>query len=191
MLVLHQLEDSKTSNTGRLAVRCLPNSEIVMRGDPGRSDDPCARRGDPRLAAAAPEDDGAKPAVPATDWSAHGDPVLLYPHPDARPIEAWRNHPRPITLIVPDGTWRQGRRVRQRTPGLAEVPCASVSRSAPSNYKLRTTYDPRRLATLEAIAEALGVLEGEGARTALLAIFDIMVERTLRARAGGQPLPSL
>ena len=174
VLVLHQLENNKTSNTGRLALRCLPNSEIVMRGDPNWSHKENA-----------PLETDVDETTPTPDWNAHGDPVLLYPHPDARPIDAWKDHPRPVTLIVPDGTWRQGRRVRQRTPGLAQVPCASITRSAPSNYRLRTTYDPRRLATLEAIAEALGVLEGETARTALLEIFDVMVERTLRARAGG------
>ena len=146
VLVLHQLEDHKTSNTGRLAHRCLPNSEIVFRGDP----------------------------------------VLLFPHPDARPLEAWRDHPRPLTLIVPDGTWRQGQRVRHRTPGLQSVPCAAISREAPSNYRLRTASDPRRLATLEAIAEALGVLEGDEPRRALLKIFDVMVQRSLSARAGGR-----
>lgn len=192
VLVLHQLENNKTSNTGRLALRCLPNSEIVMRGDPGRLHGPkripatldLADSEAPDIEEAEAESELIAPAA-MPDWSAHGDPVLLYPHPDAQPIDAWKNHPRPVTLIVPDGTWRQGRRVRQRTPGLATVPCASISRSAPSTYRLRTTYDPRRLATLEAIAEALGVLEGEDARTSLLAIFDVMVERSLRARAGG------
>jgi len=195
ILVLHQLEDRKTSNTGRLAHRCLPNSEIVIRGDPDRA----RRVHEARLAvragaAVAPEqlpaDSHLYDVIPEPrDWSAYGDPVLLFPHPDARPLEAWRDHPRPLTLIVPDGTWRQGQRVRHRTPGLATIPCASIARVAPSNYRLRTTYDPARLATLEAIAEALGVLEGDIPRQALLAIFDVMVERSLRARAGGTNRP--
>jgi DTW domain-containing protein YfiP len=182
IVVMHQLENNKTSNTGRLAVRCLPNSEIVMRGDP----DWPRKEGEGGSADDTDGPEASEGVTPPThDWNAHGDPVLLYPHPDARPIDAWKDHPRPVTLIVPDGTWRQGRRVRQRMAGLAQIPCASISRVAPSNYRLRTTYDPRRLATLEAIAEALGALEGEDARVALLAIFDTMVERTLRARAGG------
>jgi DTW domain-containing protein YfiP len=192
VLVLHQLEDRKTSNTGRLAHRCLSNSEIVIRGDPARARlahaaRVAARIGAPPAPTSEDLDDGAASPVMAAarDWTAHGDPVLLFPHPDARPIEAWRDHPRPLTLIVPDGTWRQGQRVRHRTPGLAGIPCASIARVAPSRYRLRTTYDPARLATLEAIAEALGVLEGDGPRQALLAIFDVMVERSLRARAGG------
>jgi len=186
VVVLHQLEDHKTSNTGRLAHRCLPNSEIVFRGDPERArrahlEKLAARGGSPRPAEPLP----APAPSRWPDWSAHGDPVLLFPHPDARPLESWRDHPRPLTLIVPDGTWRQGQRVRHRTPGLGTIPCAAISREAPSNYRLRTTSDPRRLATLEAIAEALGILEGDEPRQALLTIFDVMVQRSLKARAGG------
>jgi DTW domain-containing protein YfiP len=180
VLVLHQLEDCKTSNTGRLALRCLPNGEIIIRGDARRARAGGASDSGDRLDARP----GAPGGTPA-NWAAHGDPVLLFPHPDARPLESWRDHPRPITLIVPDGTWRQGQRVRHRMPGLADVPCASIARDAPSTYRLRTTADPRRLATLEAIAEALGILEGAAPREALLRIFDVMVERSLRNRAGG------
>jgi DTW domain-containing protein YfiP len=164
VVVLHQMEDSKPSNTGRLATRCLPNSEIVIRG-------------------------GFEQATPVPDWTAHGDPVVLFPYPDARPLETWRGGDRPVTLIVPDGTWRQAQRVRRRIAGLANVPSAVVARAAPSAYRLRRTPDPRRLSTMEAIAEALAVLEGmEGPaiRQALLDIFDVMVERTLRVRS---PVP--
>jgi len=109
--------------------------------------------------------------------------VLLFPHPDAQPIEAWRDSLRPVTLVVPDGTWRQAQRVRRRIPGLDAVPCAFVQREEPSRYLLRRTPFARRLATMEAIAEALGVLEGPAAQQALLDIFQVMVERSLRVRA--------
>lgn len=160
VLVLHEAEDRKPSNTGRLALSCLPNSALVMRG--GR--------------------DQAS-AVSAENWTAHGTPVLLFPHPDAQPIEAWRDSPRPVTLVVPDGTWRQAQRVRRRIPGLDAIPCAVVKRDQPSEYRLRHTPFPRRLATMEAIAEALGVLEGPSVREALLRIFQVMVERSMRVRA--------
>lgn len=161
VVVLHEQEERKTSNTGRLAARCLPNSEVMIRG-------------------------GFDKATPTPSWTAHGDPVLLFPHPDARPLADWSNHPRPVTLIVPDGTWRQAQRVRRRIPGLAALPCAVVTRDAPSRYKLRHTWDPRRLATMEAIAEALALLEGAqgvNVRATLLEIFHVMVERSLRLRA--------
>jgi DTW domain-containing protein len=160
LVVLHQLETHKPSNTGHLALRCLPNSGAVIRGRVDRSTE-----------------------VP--DWAAHGDPVLLFPHEDARPLETWRDSPRPVTLIVPDGTWRQAARVRRRVPGLDAVPCAYVARDARSRYRLRHTQDPSRLSTMEAIAEALGVLEpanAGAARESLLAIFGVMVERSLASR---------
>jgi DTW domain-containing protein len=163
LVVLHHAETQKPSNTGRLALRCLPNSAAVVRGAP----------------------DQPTPA-PTTDWAEHGDPVVLFPHPDARPLTEFCGGPRPVTLIVPDGTWRQAQRVRRRVPGLGDVPCAFVARDAPSEYRLRKTPDARRLSTMEAIAEALCLLEGpEGpaARALLLGIFQVMVERSLRGRA--------
>lgn len=160
VLVLHAAEDRKPSNTGRLALTCLPNSALVMRGG---------------MAEATP--------VSAESWTEHGTPVLLFPHPEARPLEEWRDSARPVTLVVPDGTWRQAQRVRRRIPGLADIPCARVDREQPSQYRLRHTPHERRLATMEAIAEALGVLEGPAVREDLLRIFDVMVERTLQVRA--------
>jgi DTW domain-containing protein YfiP len=163
LVVLHHAETQKPSNTGRLALRCLPNSGAVIRGAP---DQPTA--------------------APGPDWAEHGDPVVLFPHPDARPLAEFCGGPRPVTLIVPDGTWRQAQRVRRRVPGLAEVPCAFITRDAPSEYRLRRTPDARRLSTMEAIAEALGLLEGPrgpAARELLLNIFQIMVDRSLRGRA--------
>jgi DTW domain-containing protein YfiP len=122
--------------------------------------------------------------VPA--WAEHGDPVLLFPYPDARPLAAFSGSARPVTLIVPDGTWKQAQRMRRRVAGLGDLPCAFVTRDAPSAYRLRRTPDPRRLSTMEAIAEALGLLEGgqgPAAREALLRIFEVMVDRSLRGRA--------
>jgi len=163
LVVLHHAETQKPSNTGRLALRCLPNSGAIIRGAPDQ----------PTL---------------APDWAEQGDPVLLFPHPDARPLSDFCGGPRPVTLIVPDGTWRQAQRVRRRVAGLHDVPCAFVTRDAPSAYRLRTTPDARRLSTMEAIAEALCLLEGPAgpaARGLLLRIFQIMVDRSLRGRASG------
>ena len=161
LVVLHHAETQKPSNTGRLALRCLPNSGAVIRGAPDQS-------------------------TAAPVWAEHGEPVVLFPHPDARPLADFCGGPRPVTLIVPDGTWRQAQRVRRRVAGLGDLPCAFVTRDAPSEYRLRKTPDERRLSTMEAIAEALGLLEGaEGpaARERLLGIFHVMIDRSLRGRA--------
>ena len=54
--------------------------------------------------------------------------------------------------------------------------------SAPSRYRLRQETKPGGLATIEAIARALGFLESPEVERALEAIFALMVERTLRSR---------
>jgi len=165
VLVLHNLEDQKTSNTGKLAVRCLTNSAIVRRGVEG---EPTAR------------------VCPSPGFES----VLLFPGPGARPVQEWVDSPRPIELLVPDGTWGQAQRARQRVIGLGSMPCAMIERAAPSGYRLRVASDPSRLATIESIAEALGILEGPGSaeghpdvRAELLRIFEVMVTRSLRHRA--------
>jgi DTW domain-containing protein YfiP len=162
VLVLHQLEARKTTNTGRIAALCLPGSRIVVRGRDDRA--------------------ALGPGPPPLLWAEGTQPVLLFPHDSARPIEAWRGSPAPVTLIVPDGTWSQAIRTRKRIPGLAEVPCAALSDASSltaARYRLRHDGRPDRLSTLAAIAIALGVLEGAGVQQALERALAMMVERTL------------
>jgi DTW domain-containing protein len=160
VLVIHRYEDRKPTNTGRLAVSCLANSEIVVRGHRPSADAP-------------PE--------PPLAFPAGAQPLLLYPAEDAVPLTDFAGAG-PVVLVVPDGNWRQASKVRKRVPGLAEVPCVSLPAGAPTAYRLR--FEPQRggLATLEAIARAFGVLEGPAVEEALLRPFRAMVERTLWAR---------
>jgi DTW domain-containing protein YfiP len=153
VLLLHQLEDRKPTNTGRLAARCLTSSVVVSR-----------------TAGA-----GAEPPWDAPDR----DALLLFPHPDARPLEAWRGHPRPVTLVVPDGTWRQANKARRRVAGLDRLPCVALPAATASRYRLRHDRRPGRLATIEAVALAMGILEGPDVQQQLEHIFQVMVDRTL------------
>lgn len=163
VLVLHALELQRPSNTGRLAVRCLPNSRIVLRG-----------AHPPPL----PTPENPKPET--VTWPEGTDPVLLFPHAEAQPLaDVAARAPRPLTLIVPDGTWTQAIRMRKRTPGLAGVPAVRLPDDLVSAYRLRHDERPAHVSTLEAIAHALGILEGAAARERLLYIERVMVERTL------------
>ena len=157
VLVLHRDEERKPTNTGQLAALCLPNSEVYVRG--------ALDRPAPRFI-----DDPTR------------QPLLLYPHESAIPIASFAASARPVTLIVPDGTWRQAGKVHKRMPGLAGVPCVSLPPDVPTTYRLRAEFHGDRLATLEAIARALGILEGPEVRRALEALFGVMVERTLWLR---------
>src|SRR5207244_6883781 len=131
VLVIHRAEDRKSTNTGRLATECLPNSEIVVRGHESRPSEPIAFPG------------GAQP-------------LLLFPHEDAVPLERFVAGARPVALVVPDGNWRQASKVRNRVPGMRDVPCVTLPHDAPSIYRLRSEAHPTGLATIEAIARAMG-----------------------------------
>ncbi len=161
VLVIHRAEDRKTTNTGRLATECLANSEILVRGHTARESE----------------------AVPI---AAGTTPLLLFPADDAVPLtelapQLEQSGPA-VTLIVPDGTWRQASKVRKRVPGLANIPCVTFAGGARSRYRLRWEAHDHGLATFEAIARALGILEGPEIARALELPFRAMVERTLWAR---------
>jgi len=156
MLVIHRDEERKPTNTGALAVRCLSNSELIRRGE---------ERGT-----------GVPP------FSSDVQPLLLFPHEDARPLADFVDSPKPISLVVPDGTWRQASKVRKREAALAEIPCVTLPAGAPSIYRLRREPREGGLATMEAIARAFGVLEGQAIEDALMRIFRVMVDRTLWIR---------
>lgn len=165
VLVIHRTEDRKTTNTGRLATECLTNSEVVVRGHTERESEP----------------------VPIALGST---PLLLFPAEDAVPLTdlapELAKSARPATLIVPDGNWRQASKVRRRVPGLANIPCVTLKGGERSSYRLRWEAHDHGLATIEAIARALGILEGPEVERALELPFRAMVERTLWARGAIQ-----
>jgi DTW domain-containing protein YfiP len=163
ILLLHQLEARKPTNTGRLALRCLPSSAFALRG---RADD-----GSSDLEAQAPP-----------DWLETAErPVLLFPGAGSVPLASLVDpaDARPVTLVVPDGTWSQAARARKRFPGLDAIPCAHLPLDLVSTYRLRHDPRPGHLSTLQAIAHALGILEGPAIAEALLRVHQIAVERTL------------
>jgi DTW domain-containing protein YfiP len=157
LLLIHHFEDRKSTNTGRLASRCLSNSEVVVRG---------------------------RESEPATTFTPEAGtrPVLLFPHPGALPLSELSQSPEPLTLIVPDGTWRQASKVRNRVPGLSELPCVTLPRGEPSRYRLRLEAHETGVSTLEAIARAMGILEGEHVQRALERVMAVVVDRILWSR---------
>jgi len=159
VLVMHRTESTKSTNTGRIATACLANSEIVVRGYEGEPSEPLARLETVQ-------------------------PLLLFPFEDAMPIDVAARglDGRPVVLIVPDGTWRQASKVRRRVPGLADVTCVSVSGEGRLPHRLRAEAHAHGLSTIEAIARAMAILEGDHVQRTLERVFRSMVERTLWTR---------
>ena len=159
-VVMHRREEKKSTNTGRLALLTLANSSLHVRG---HADAPA-------------------------DLSVLEDPsrrtLLLFPREDAVVLDArWvQADPRPPTLIVPDGTWSQARRMVRREPVLARAQAVLAPPGPPARYCLRRETADDGLATAEAIARALAVLEGVDVAEELDRIFEMMVSRTLATR---------
>jgi DTW domain-containing protein YfiP len=112
-----------------------------------------------------------------------GGALLLYPGdgglaPEALPAP-------PCTLIVVDGTWKQVRKLLAASPRIAALPRLGLLPGGPGGYSIRRTPAPEYLATIEAVALALGALEKDGTRYArMLDAFRWMVERQVRCAAG-------
>ncbi len=155
VVLMHFREERKTTNSGRVAARCLVGSRVLVRGRP----------------------DEPQPSVVGMER-----PLLLFPHEGAEVLGPQHVAGGPVTLIVPDGNWRQASRMRQRVEGLADAVCVTLPRGAPSRYRLRAEAHEEGLATAEAIARAYGILEGPDVQRAIEAAFSAMVERTLWVR---------
>lgn len=85
-------------------------------------------------------------------------------------------------LVVPDGSWRQARKMGRREPTLRRMTWVKLPPGPRSRYLLRNQPVSGGLATIEAIARALGVLEGRAVQDHLYTVLALMVERTLSSR---------
>jgi DTW domain-containing protein YfiP len=84
---------------------------------------------------------------------------------------------RPLVLVVPDGSWSQARKIARRDPLAQGAEHVTLPPGAPSRYGLRRSPRAGGLCTLEAIARALGILEGGEVEPALLAVLETFVAR--------------
>jgi DTW domain-containing protein YfiP len=89
---------------------------------------------------------------------------LLYPEGEA----ATPGRP-PARLIVLDGTWQQTRRMRQRLPVLRRLPILRLP-APPARTRMRRPTRADGMSTLEAIARAVAMFDGEAAAAPLEAL---------------------
>jgi DTW domain-containing protein len=159
-LVIHHRELSRSSNTGLLAIRALVNSEVRVRGERREALD-------------------LKDLITSRYRS-----FLFYPSGDALELNQAlvMQEPTPIQLLVPDGTWRQARKLHSRHPELRDLPRVKISAPNHSTFQLRTQSKPERMATLQAIAQGLGIIEGDLVRAELMKLYQAKIERTLKGR---------
>ncbi len=106
---------------------------------------------------------------------------LLFPADDAQPLQAYRPSDQPLLLVVPDGTWRKARKLLHLNPLLAALPRVTLAEAAVSRYRLRKAPGPGALSTVEAIVQALQVLEAPTSFEPLLKPFDALIEGQIEA----------
>ena len=159
-LIFHVNELKRSSNTGRLALRALVNSEMRVRGE-------------------------TKEALDLSDLlTDRYRTFLFYPSDDAVELnnELVAQDRRPIQLIVPDGSWRQAGKVQFRHHELKDVLRVKIGTPDISKFHLRAQHRPEGMATLQAVAHALGVIEGDLVKAQLMKLYQAKVERTLIGR---------
>lgn len=149
-LIVHVRELKLTSNTAHFVNKLLPkNSELFIRGKVNET--------------------FSAQSVLKKDFRE----IFLYPHEDAVELNDsfLAKYPGPYHLIVPDGNWHQARKVRQREEGFKNLMAVKLPQGITTEYKLRKAPHPEWVCTYEAIAYALGVLEGKEVQDKLLSFF--------------------
>jgi DTW domain-containing protein len=160
VLVMHRREYKKTTATGPLALEALSNSELRVHG---HQDCPL---------------DLSYLNIPERRT------ILLYPGDDALILSKsfLEQDNRPVTLVVPDGNWRQAARMGRRLPGLEHAEMVRLPEGPPTRWGVRKENHTEGLATFEAIARALGIIESSEVQTGMEDLFQLMVRTTLLSR---------
>jgi len=159
-LVIHAAELKHTTNTGRLAIKSLTNSEMRVRGF-------------------------ERIRLDLSDLlSPKYRTFLFYPSDDALELneDLVSQCDLPIQLIVPDGSWRQAFKVHSRHPELKEIPRVKISTKNTSTYHIRNETNEYGMATLQAVALALGIIEGPEVKEKLMKLYQAKLEQTLMSR---------
>jgi hypothetical protein len=89
--------------------------------------------------------------------------------------------PPPRTLVFLDATWSQARRMYRKLDGLRGLPILHLPDAPMAAARLRASPGPGRVSTLEAVARALRLVEGDAVADPLDQLFDVAVERARRA----------
>jgi DTW domain-containing protein len=160
VILIHHVERIKSSNTGRLVAKMVPDTIVHVHGDPTRA-----------------------PKTPLPE----GRVLLLWPDPNGVELSPSLAEDGPVVLIVPDGTWGQTRRMCRRDPAAKNATIVRLPEGHTTRYGgLRRSAREGTSSTMEAVARALGILEGPEVEARMLAAFDTFVERSLYVRTNGE-----
>jgi DTW domain-containing protein YfiP len=154
VVVRHAREAMKSTGTVRVAALALPQAHVLEYGEDTQ-----------------PAQDQLPPLLgPGT--------FLLFP---SEPVTAWEGA-QVSRLVALDGTWRQARRMFHRLPALHALPRLALPPKVEPVLRLRDSKTEGGRSTLEALADALALLEGDAVAAPLRRLHADFVERVFRAR---------
>jgi DTW domain-containing protein YfiP len=155
VIVRHLRESWKSTGTARAATLAVPSLTCLEYGE------------------------DTEPAQSALAGGlAQKGTYLLFPSDEAPSFDAQDVQ----RLVVLDGTWRQTRRMYHRLPVLHGLPRLSLPAKTREVLQLRASSFAEGRSTLEAIADALALIEGPELGEQLHRVHALFVERVLRAR---------
>lgn len=159
-LIIYKKEIHLTTNTAEVALKSLTNSQYFYRGLLGQELD--------------------RHFIDKENYH----PLFLFPDEDAIELTSdyLKSIKKPINLIVPDGTWRQAKKIFRRTPEFTGIQKVKINPPSKSIYPFRRQKFDQGLCTFEAIAHAFGALEGPEIKMHLMNNFDIFVSAHLKNR---------
>lgn len=162
VIFMHRREHHLVTNTAVLARRLLANSHLVFRGHQSRQ--------------VVTRETLSSPESRKT--------FILYPAPEAMVLgeQFLKDNPGPLTLICPDGHWGQVRKMIRHEKALEGIPFVKLPDGQKSAYRLRRNIIDGRVCTFEAIARALGVIEGQEVQQEMETVFQKMITRLLWMR---------
>ena len=115
-----------------------------------------------------------------------GDAAVLFPTDEARDpvpwVESVEARGRRPTIVVPDGTWPQCRKMIRKHHALNDLPRVTLPVGAHPRGGLRHTEVPSGMVTIDAIAWMVGAIDGCAAGEAMLGVHRRMVRQTLASR---------
>jgi DTW domain-containing protein YfiP len=154
VVVRHAREAMKSTGTVRVLALAMPSARVLEYGE------------------------DTQPAQselgPLLDEGTH----VLFPGEGLAPWDATK-----VTrLVALDGTWRQARRMFHRLPALHALPRLALPQKEEAVLRLRRVPSREGRSTLEAVADALALLEGSEVAAPLHRLHADFVQRVFKAR---------
>lgn len=162
-IMLHISEIFKSTATARFLPLAYRNTWLSFRGVAPGFDHPVYMK--------LQEHSPSLEELPAS-----GSELVLFPGEDSVVLEPGM-FADPVHLLVPDGNWNQAARMIHRLERFQRAKPVRLPGNPASSMPMRTQSKPGRVSTYEAVADALGILEGPETKERMLDFFRLMVQR--------------